>query len=215
MKSGEKVVLNRVGWELLIYSDGTYRMREIPAADIAQVNSLLAIAREGGQLDPELKTSPGSMIATRFDAADGFMLQALWNSMYVADATAPRNFAGTYSGGFSGTDNGFAWSGSFSVGINDLAGAFQVNSVNIAGTSGITTPFALVGSGNLGTVSSDGGFNLNATLGSLLSDWGGSSGWTAADNVTINGQTNGKDMNLNINGTHNLGALTGSGTGSK
>ncbi len=226
LKKGKKLVLNRAGWEIVLFPNGTFIFREISPEDMARFSSLLAIAtgragQPGEGTGSGQKASPEILLATGTNSsAVSFIPQSTWGAMYVesvlANAAMPSDFAGTYSGTISGINTIYSWNGNFSVGINDLAGAFQVNSVNIASASGLPVPFTLVGSGNLGTLTGDGGFSLHATPSNVLSEWGGSTGgWSGGDNVTINGQTNGKDMNLNINGTYNMGGLTGSGTGSK
>lgn len=217
LKNGQKLLLDRAGWELVLFPDGSHNFREIPAGDLNRLNGQLASSAEktnSGE-DRETVISPEYVLATggTRESANSFMPLPLGPGGPWQDLNGPRDFAGSYNGAVSGLDGGIAWNGTFSVGISDIAGAFELSSVNVNHTSGGNAPFSIAGAGNLGSVSSSGGFSTVFNSGDP--NWTSTGAWTAGDNVTISGQSNGRDLTLDLNGTLGLNPFTGSGAGQK
>lgn len=217
LKNGQKLLLNRAGWEVVIFPDGSSAYREIPAGELSRINAELAVPVEKVASDGETAPviSPEYVLATggTRESANSFMPLPLGPGGPWQDLNGPRDFAGTYNGAVSGLDNGTAWNGTFSVGISDIAGAFELSSVNVNHTSGGNAPFSIAGAGNLGSVSSSGGFST--VFNSADPNWTSTGAWTVGDNVTISGQSNGRDLTLDLNGTLGFNPFTGSGTGQK
>jgi hypothetical protein len=107
----------------------------------------------------------------------------------------PVSFSGTYSGALTGTDTSSnMYSGSFTIGIADLAGNAHVDSVNMNAIC--TDP------GNSWSASSQSGFSAPVSLGgSFQFDASPASPnnmilTNVGDGLSVQGQTDGRDMNL-------------------
>jgi hypothetical protein len=111
----------------------------------------------------------------------------------------PAGFSGTYSGALTGADTSAnTYSGSFTIGIADLAGNAQVNSVNMNAicSAPCTTP------GNSWSAASQPGFSAPVSLGGAF-QFDASPALpnnmaltTVGDGLSVQGQTDGRDMNL-------------------
>ncbi|MDR2892598.1 MAG: FecR family protein [Deltaproteobacteria bacterium] len=131
-----------------------------------------------------------------------------------ADLQQVASFSGTYAGTLSANFGGNPGTGSFSIGIADLANTPTINSVDMQIDDGglANLAFSVSGSGNIATLDKGGNFSFTALPNDPLVDLGveaplGQSG----DHLNVTGKTNGRDMNLNYSGA--VGGSSGSGSG--
>lgn len=214
--SGRTLYLNHAGTEMVVFADASFLTRPLSAKTQEELRAALAM-RTGDKKDGagQLTVSPELLLATSTrDSALSFLpaVEPSVSGTFPAIPPTPPDFSGTYAGSLSGTmgSGPTAWTGTFSIGIGDLGGAFAVNRVDISDTY---STFSINGSGaNLAGVSAGGGFSLTATEGQAPWTMGN---FGAGDTVNINGQLSGSSMNVHMAGQQNGFGIAGSGTGTK